>query len=85
MKDNQLWRAVERLATGRGFYIVLALCITAVGMAGYYLLDSVTAPLNIPEPVPEIKLRKNFFKKAKIILDIVEQMFYNRGQKKRNA
>ena len=53
MKDNQFWRAVERLATGRGFYIVLALCITAVGMAGYYLLDSVTAPLNIPEPMPE--------------------------------
>jgi len=57
MKDNRFWRELERLATGRGFYIVLALCIAAVGVTGYYLLDSVTAPLNRPDaevqtPVP---------------------------------
>ena len=30
---------------GKGFYIVLALCLTAVGISGYYLLDAVTDPL----------------------------------------
>ena len=50
MKDHKFWRAVEHFAVGRGFYIVLALCITAVGLTGYYLLDTVTEPLNaLPE------------------------------------
>ena len=50
MKDHKFWRSVENFAVGRGFYIVLALCITAVGLTGYYLLDSVTKPLNaLPE------------------------------------
>ena len=30
---------------GKGFYIVLALCLTAAGVSGYYLLDAVTDPL----------------------------------------
>ena len=46
MKEHKFWRAVESFAVGRGFYIVLALCITAVGLTGYYLLDTVTKPLN---------------------------------------
>lgn len=46
MKDHKFWQAVERFAVGRGFYIVLTLCITAVGLTGYYLLDTVTKPLN---------------------------------------
>ena len=46
MKEHKFWRAVESFAVGRGFYIVLALCITAVGLTGYYLLDTVTGPLN---------------------------------------
>lgn len=46
MKDHKFWRSVENFAVGRGFYIVLALCITAVGLTGYYLLDTVTKPLN---------------------------------------
>ena len=45
MKDHKFWRSVENFAVGRGFYIVLALCITAVGMTGYYLLDTVTKPM----------------------------------------
>ena len=35
---------------GKGFYIVLALCLTAVGISGYYLLDAVTNPLQSAAP-----------------------------------
>ena len=51
MKDHKFWRAVENFAVGRGFYVVLALCVVAVGATGYYLLDVVTDPLNSVEPV----------------------------------
>lgn len=46
MKNHKFWRSLEELALGRGFYIVLALCVAAVGVSGYYLLDTVTDPLN---------------------------------------
>lgn len=45
MKNHKFWHSLEQLALGKGFYIVLALCVTAVGLSGYYLLDAVTAPL----------------------------------------
>ena len=51
MKDHKFWRAVENFAVGRGFYVVLALCVVAVGATGYYLLDAVTDPLNSVAPV----------------------------------
>lgn len=50
MKDHKFWRAVENFAVGRGFYIVLALCVVAVGATGYYLLDAVTDPLSSVAP-----------------------------------
>jgi len=50
MKDHKFWRAVENFAVGRGFYVVLALCVVAVGATGYYLLDAVTDPLNAARP-----------------------------------
>lgn len=50
MKDHKFWRSIENIAAGRGFYIVLALCIAAVGATGYYLLDAVTDPLNSVQP-----------------------------------
>ena len=29
---------------GKGFYIVLFLCVAAIGISGYYLFDSLTRP-----------------------------------------
>ena len=46
MKDHKFWHSIEGFAVGKGFYIVLALCVAAVGATGYYLLDTVTDPLN---------------------------------------
>ncbi len=55
MKNHKFWKSMESFAVGRGFYIVLALCVTAVGATGYYLLDAVTDPLSsvqLDEPQP---------------------------------
>lgn len=46
MKNHKFWHSFEELAMGKGFYIVLALCLTAAGVSGYYLLDAVTDPLH---------------------------------------
>lgn len=58
MKNHKFWHSFEELAVGKGFYIVLALCLTAVGVSGYYLLDAVTDPLQpaasqTPVTIPE--------------------------------
>ena len=36
MKNHEYFRKFEELAVGKGFYIVLALCLTAAGVSGYY-------------------------------------------------
>lgn len=58
MKNHEFFRKFEELAVGKGFYIVLALCLTAAGMSGYYLFNAVTAPMEpaaapAPVTVPE--------------------------------
>ena len=58
MKNHEFFRKFEQLAVGKGFYIVLALCLTAAGMSGYYLFNAVTAPMEpaaapAPVTVPE--------------------------------
>ncbi len=54
MKNPKFLQSLEELALGRGFYIVLALCITAVGATGFYLLDAVTDPMNtVPSSAEE--------------------------------
>ena len=58
MKNHEFFRKFEELAVGKGFYIVLALCLTAAGMSGYYLFNAVTTPMGpaatqTPVTVPE--------------------------------
>ncbi len=58
MKNHEFFRKFEQLAVGKGFYIVLALCLTAAGVSGYYLFNAVTAPMEpaatqVPVTVPE--------------------------------
>ena len=37
MKKRTIWTKLGDFLEGRGFYIVLALCIVAIGGSGYYL------------------------------------------------
>ena len=58
MKNHEVFRKFEELAVGKGFYIVLALCLTAAGVSGYYLFNAVTTPMEpaaaqTPVTVPE--------------------------------
>lgn len=68
MKNRNIWHQLEEFAVGKGVYIVLALCIGAAGLTGYYLLDRALGPgealspsepeslVTIPEPEPEVLL-----------------------------
>lgn len=57
MKDHNFSHKLTQFMAGRGFYIVLALCIAAVGATGYYLLDVVTDPMSsISVDTPESAL-----------------------------
>ena len=49
MKGN-LWNKLGDFVLGKGFYIVLSLCVATIGVSGYYLLRSVT-PQPTAEPV----------------------------------
>ena len=51
MKEN-LWNKLGDFVLGKGFYIVLFLCVATIGVAGYYLTQSVSAdPQGGAEPV----------------------------------
>ncbi len=43
MKDRNFFRKLGDFALGKGFYIVLFLCVAAIGISGYYLFRSFTA------------------------------------------
>ena len=51
MKNQGLWKRLGDFALGKGFYIVLFLCVAAIGISGYYLLHSVTGSMGQTEPV----------------------------------
>ena len=42
MKDRGFWKKLGDFALGKGFYIVLFLCVAAIGISGYYLIRTVT-------------------------------------------
>ena len=41
MKNQSFWRKLGDFAMGKGFYIVLFLCVATIGISGYYLLKTV--------------------------------------------
>ena len=51
MKNQGLWKRLGDFALGKGFYIVLFLCVAAIGISGYYLLHSVTGNMGQTELV----------------------------------
>lgn len=40
MKKSTLWKQVGDFIVGKGFYIVLFLCVATIGISGYYLADA---------------------------------------------
>jgi len=51
MKKSTLWQRVGDFVMGKGFYIVLTLCVATIGISGYYLV-SVFNSGEEPEPLP---------------------------------
>ena len=41
MKNQNFLKRIGDFALGKGFYIVLFLCVATIGISGYYLLRSV--------------------------------------------
>ena len=70
MKNRDVWKKLENLVLGKGFYIALALCVAVIGVSGWYLSDLVRLPevppapaagsaqVEIPEPKPELPVPK---------------------------
>lgn len=42
--------SVGDFMAGKGFYIVLLLCVAALGVSGYYLFPALLTPLDRPFP-----------------------------------
>ncbi len=50
--NGKLWDKLGDFVLGKGFYIVLFLCVATIGISGYYLIQSVsTDPEEVVEPV----------------------------------
>ena len=50
MKDRGFWKKLGDFALGKGFYIVLFLCVATIGISGYYLLQTAVDNTGIAEP-----------------------------------
>ncbi len=51
MKNRSFLNKLGDFAMGKGFYIVLFLCIATIGVSGYYLLQTVMGGTHATEPV----------------------------------
>ena len=51
MKNQSIWNKLGDFAMGKGFYIVLFLCIATIGISGYYLLKTVVNDTRATAPV----------------------------------
>ena len=49
MKHRDILKAMSDFVLGKGFYMVLALCLLTVGVSGYYLLRNVAQPMTTAE------------------------------------
>ena len=49
MKKDSFWSRMGNFLMGKGFYMVLLLCVTAIGASGYYLYDLASSDLEAQE------------------------------------
>jgi murein DD-endopeptidase MepM/ murein hydrolase activator NlpD len=56
MKQKPLMQRIGDFMEGKGFYIVLFLCVTAIGISGYYLFSGLlsTQPLSVDDPMQQV-------------------------------
>ena len=50
MKNQSIWKRIGDFAMGKGFYIVLFLCVATIGISGYYLLRTAVGGIHNTEP-----------------------------------
>ncbi|USF27459.1 hypothetical protein N510_002406 [Firmicutes bacterium ASF500] len=50
MKNQNFLKRIGDFALGKGFYIVLFLCVATIGISGYYLLRSVVGSSELTQP-----------------------------------
>ena len=46
MKNRNLIQRLGDFMLGKGFYIVLFLCVATIGISGYYLLNSIAGDMD---------------------------------------
>ena len=51
MKDQNLFQKLGDMLLGKGFYIVLFLCVATIGMSGYYLFQTFSDRPDLPQTV----------------------------------
>ena len=51
MKNRNLIQRLGDFMLGKGFYIVLFLCVATIGISGYYLLNSIAGDMDGTSPV----------------------------------
>lgn len=51
MKNQGFLKKLGDFALGKGFYIVLFLCVATIGISGYYLIQTVVRDTGTPQPV----------------------------------
>lgn len=50
MKNRKMLEKLGDFVVGRGFYIVLILCVATIGISGYYLVRTMTSRAGLVEP-----------------------------------
>ncbi|MCD8332068.1 MAG: M23 family peptidase, partial [Oscillospiraceae bacterium] len=50
---KQIWSNMGRWIAGKGFYIVLFLCIAAIGISGYFLFATFRSSVEVISPTLE--------------------------------
>ena len=50
MKNQSFWKRIGDFAMGKGFYIVLFLCVATIGISGYYLLKTAVGGIRSTQP-----------------------------------
>lgn len=56
MKQKPFLQRIGDFMEGKGFYIVLFLCVTAIGISGYFLFSGLfsTQPVSLDEPLQQV-------------------------------
>ena len=54
-RNHNFLERVTQFVSGKGFYLVLLLCVAAIGVSGYFLMRSILCPQRQPLGIPQGK------------------------------